>query len=247
MGGVVAPRLRELAELRNQAARQLGFADYWDMQIRLQEHDPQQLLALFAELEQLTREPFTRMKANMDGQLARRFGIAPDQLMPWHYDNPFFQAAPPSDQVDLDEFFQQRSKEDIVEIARVFYRDVGLPVEEILRRSDLYEREGKDQHAFCTSIDRADDVRTLCNVKPTAEWMDTVLHELGHAVYDVGVDRNLPYNLREPAHAFTTEGVAMLFGALAKTPAWLVDYAQADAGASARSRPPSPNSGGASS
>jgi peptidyl-dipeptidase A len=112
-----------------------------------------------------------------------------------------------------------------VTIATKFYADIGLPIEEILKRSDLYEREGKDQHAFCTSIDRSGDVRTLCNIKPTAEWMDTMLHEQGHAVYDLHVDRSLPFNLREPSHAFTTEGIAMFFGALAKTPPWMVTYA----------------------
>ena len=110
----------------------------------------------------------------------------------------------------------------------MFFADIGLPADDILKRSDLYDREGKDQHAFCISMDRKDDVRTLCNVKPTAEWMDTVLHELGHAVYDVAIDRRMPFNLREPSHAFTTEGVAMLFGALGKTPSWMVAYAGAD-------------------
>ncbi|MCH5378335.1 MAG: M2 family metallopeptidase, partial [Planctomycetes bacterium] len=149
-------------------------------------------------------------------------------LRPWHYDNPFFQSPPPSTAVDLDTFYRDKTREEIVEIARKFYGDIGLPVDGILRRSDLYEREGKDQHAFCMSVDRADDVRTLCNVQPTADWMDTVLHELGHAVYDIGIDRTLAYNTREPAQAFTTEGVAMLFGALAKTPSWIVAYGGAD-------------------
>ena len=228
VGPVVAGKLVELAELRNQAAGKLGFANFWDMQIRLQEHDPAQLLAIFDELERLTQPPFAAMKADLDAELARRFGISPADMMPWHYDNPFFQAAPPSDQVDLNEFYDKNSKEEIVRIARDFYQQIGLPADDILRRSDLYEREGKDQHAFCTSINRADDVRTLCNIKPTAEWMDTTLHELGHAVYDVGIDRSLPYNVREPSHAFTTEGVAMLFGALAKTPSWMVRCAGAD-------------------
>jgi peptidyl-dipeptidase A len=226
---VVAPRLRELAELRNQGAVVLGCDNFWQMQVRLQEQDPEQLLALFDELDRLTGEPFTRMKADIDRELGERFGVAADQLMPWHYDNPFFQDAPRSKAVDLDVFFRQRTREDIVELARGFYAGIGLPVEDILQRSDLFERDGKDQHAFCMSVDRADDVRTLCNVRPTAAWMDTVLHELGHAVYDVGIDRSLPYNLREPAHAFTTEGVAMLFGALAHTPQWIVDCAGADA------------------
>jgi len=227
VGGVVGPKLIELAKIRNEAATQLGFDNYWDMAIRLQEHDPKQLLDIFDELEEQTRQPFRRMKAGMDRELAKRFGVKPKQMRPWHYDNPFFQAAPPSAAVDLDEFYDKKAKEGIVEISRVFYNDIGLPIDEVLKRSDLYEREGKDQHAFCISIDRAGDVRTLCNIKPTAEWMDTQMHEQGHAVYDLYVDRKLPYNLREPSHAFTTEGVAMLFGALAKNPTWMMAYADA--------------------
>ncbi len=228
VGGAVGPDLIELAKVRNRAATQLGFANYWDMKIRLQEHDPDYLLRIFAELEQLTNEPFRRMKSELDGELAAKFGIAPQQIMPWHYDNPFFQAAPPAEAVDLDEFYRQRQKEDIAALALRFLADIGLPAEDIVERSDLYERDGKDQHAFCEDMDRKGDVRVLANLRPTAEWMDTMLHELGHAVYDKHLDRALPFNLRAANHAFTTEGVAMLFGALAKTPSWLVHYAGAD-------------------
>ncbi|GAH37017.1 unnamed protein product, partial [marine sediment metagenome] len=160
--------------------------------------------------------------------LAKRFGIKPGEMMPWHYDNPFFQAAPPSDKVDLDEFYKDKAKEDIAELARKFFADIGLPIEDILAKSDLYEKEGKDQHAFCISIDRAGDVRTLLNVKPNCKWMGTMLHEQGHAIFDTLIDRELGFNLREPAHIFTTEAVAMLFGALSKNPTWMVAYAGAD-------------------
>jgi len=228
VGGEIAPKIVRLAKLRNKAAEHLGFENYWDMQIRLQEHDPKQLLAIFADLERLTQEPFEQMKAELDGELGRRFSVDPKQMMPWHYDNPFFQAPPPSEKVDLDEFYEDKTKEQIAEISGKFFADVGLPAEGILKRSDLYEREGKDQHAFAMDVDRAGDVRTLCNITPTAEWMGVTLHELGHAVYDEGVDRQLPYNLRGPAHAFTTEGVAMLFGCLMQEPSWMVTYAGAD-------------------
>jgi peptidyl-dipeptidase A len=228
VGTAVGPKLIELAKLRNQAAAKLGYRNYWEMRIRLQEHDPDQLLAIFAELKRLTDGPFEKMKEKLDRELSSRFKVEPGEMMPWHYDNPFFQAAPPSEKVDLDEFYEKKKKEDIVAIAETFYADIGLPIQEIVARSDLYEREGKDQHAFSTSIDRAGDVRTLLNIKPTEEWMDTMLHEQGHAVYDLHIDRSLPYNLREPAHAFTTEGIAMLFGALAKNPTWMIGYAAAD-------------------
>jgi len=51
--------------------------------------------------------------------------------------------------------------------------------------------------------------------------METMLHELGHAVYDKFHDPKLPYLLREPAHQFTTEGIAMFFGRLSRNPAWM--------------------------
>ena len=50
-------------------------------------------------------------------------------------------------------------------------------------------RPGKSQHAFCIDVDRGDDVRVLCNNVPGEYWTETMLHEFGHAVYDLHVDR----------------------------------------------------------
>jgi peptidyl-dipeptidase A len=229
VGAEVAPKLVELAKLRNKAAATLGYADYWEMQIRLQEHDPAQIVAIFEELEKTTDTPFQAMKAELDGELAKRFKVKPEEMMPWHYDNPFFQEAPPSAAVDLDDFYAGKTNEEMLEIVKAFYAEVGLPCDDIVARSDLYEREGKSQHAFCITIDRGEDIRTLMNLKPTSYWMETALHEMGHAIYYKGIDKTLTYNLREAAHTFTTEAVAMLFGALGKNPAWMIAAAKADA------------------
>jgi peptidyl-dipeptidase A len=51
--------------------------------------------------------------------------------------------------------------------------------------------------------------------------METQLHELGHAVYDSYQTDSVPYLLREPAHIFTTEAIAMFFGRLSRNPAWM--------------------------
>ncbi len=227
VGTEVGVKLTALAKVRNEAARTLGYANYWEMQIRLQEYDPTTLLDLFAQLVQLTDEPFRQMKSQLDEELARKFKVKPGQLMPWHYDDPFFQNAPPTKHVDPDEFYDKMSKEHLVRLGTQFYADIGLPIDDVAKQSDFFERSGKNQHAFCTTMNRLGDIRMLLNVKPTAEWMETMLHESGHAAYYKYIDRSLPYNLREAAHIFTTEGVAMLFGALAKNPTWLVDYAGA--------------------
>ena len=228
VGAAVGPKLVELAKLRNEGAKQLGYENFWDMKVRLQDHDPAQIMAIFEALEKSTDEPFRTMKEKLDKEQAKRLGIKPKQMMPWHYDNPFFQEAPPSQKVDLDVFFKDRPKEDIVTMAETFFSGIGLPIEDIVERSDLYEREGKDQHAFCIAINRRGDVRTLLNIKPTDKWMDTMLHEQGHAVYYKFQNFDLPFNLRDSAHIFTTEAVAMFFGALAKDPEWLVAQAGAD-------------------
>lgn len=228
VGEAVAPKLIALAKVRNEAAKTLGYKNYWDMQVRLQEHDPDQLSAIFAELEKTTDEPFRAMKTKLDGELAARFKIKPAEMMPWHYDNPFFQEAPPSDKINLDDFYRDKPKEEIITLAQKFYSNIGLATDDIVARSDLYERPGKDQHAFSTAIDRKGDCRILVNIKPTVEWMDTCLHELGHAVYSKNHDFTLPFNLRDSAHALTTEGIAQLFGALSKNPTWIATYTGAN-------------------
>jgi len=218
IGRVVSGDLIELVRKRNEAARSLGFSDYFEMQLTLAEQSEEELVELFDELDSLTTDSFAAIKARIDSSLALRYGISPEEMMPWHYHDPFFQEVPSYLDIDLDSFFKGK---DILEIAVEFYEGIGLEVEDILNRSDLYEREGKDQHAFCTDIDREGDVRILLNLKDNANWMETTLHELGHAVYDKYIDRSLPYLLRQRAHIFTTEGIAMLMGRQVKNPDWL--------------------------
>ncbi len=107
-----------------------------------------------------------------------------------------------------------------------FYDGIGLEVRDIIERSDLYAKEGKCQHAFCTDIDKEGDVRILCNIVPNEKWVGTTLHELGHAVYDKYLDPELPFYLRSPAHTMSTEAVAMLMGRLTKSERWLVKIAE---------------------
>lgn len=218
IGALVAGPLRELARRRNETARLVGFRDFYAMRLALQEIREDALLTVCGQLRELTEEPYARLKAALDRGLASRFATTPSELRPHHYPDPFFQEAPPEDALELDRLFQDR---DVVALARDFYHSIGLPVEPILERSDLYEREGKDQHAYCVDIDRAGDVRILCNVVPGERWMQTMLHELGHAVYDFYLPPTLPFLLRRPAHLISTEAIALLFGRLTRDPDWL--------------------------
>jgi peptidyl-dipeptidase A len=123
--------------------------------------------------------------------------------------------------VNIDEYYKGK---DLVDVTKKYYTGIGLEIADMVAKSDLFEKPGKNQHAFCQDIDNEGDVRVLCNVKSNSYWMNTMLHEFGHAVYDKYIDRSLPYTLREPAHTFTTEAIAMLFGRLSSNPQWIKEY-----------------------
>ena len=151
VGAEVASDVRELARLRNEAARGLGYRDWFALSLQTDELDEQKLIETLAEADRATAEPFARWKGALDEKLASRFGCAVSELRPWHYADPFFQEPPPDGSVDLDPLF---ADQDVVALARRTFEGIGLEVEGIIQRSDLYPREGKNQHAFCIDIDR---------------------------------------------------------------------------------------------
>jgi peptidyl-dipeptidase A len=218
VGAVVAKDVIRLAKLRNQAAKNLKFDNFHTLSLAVVEQDVNEMDRIFDELYELTNEPFTRLKADLDRILAAKYGVSAADLMPWHYHDPFFQETPMVYELDLDVYYREM---DIKELAARFYAGIGLPVESILANSDLYERQGKNPHAFCEDMDRQGDVRILCNIKNNEYWMETALHELGHGVYFKYHNSQAPYLLREPAHTFTTEAIAMFFGRLSRNPAWM--------------------------
>ncbi len=225
IGTQVADLLVDLVEFRNSIARNIGFENFYQMRITLQELDEGELFAIFDELDEFVSPVYRDYKADLDAQLAERFSINPVDLRPWHYSDPFFQEAPAADSTVRKFLADTFANQDIEGLTCRFYHAIGLDVEDVLARSDLYEREGKQQHAYCIHVDRAGDVRILANIQPNDKWMATMLHECGHAVYDKYLDMDLPYILREPAHILSTEAVAMLMGRLETDPDWLTIYA----------------------
>jgi peptidyl-dipeptidase A len=217
VGAEVAGDVRELARLRNEAARALGHRDWFALSLATDEMDEEKLVETLAACDRATATPFARWKSALDERLAERFGCAVADLRPWHYADPFFQEPPAEGSVDLDPLF---AGQDPVALAGSTFERIGLDVTEILGRSDLYPRAGKNQHAFCIDVDRSGDVRVLANVIDNHSWTETMLHELGHGVYNLGFDQELPWLLRD-THLVTTEATALLFGSLGGDREWL--------------------------
>lgn len=220
VGKVVESDVIALVKLRNEVAQKMGYKNFHQMSLSLLEQDPAQIESLFDQLDTLTRDAFIQLKVEIDSFIAVRCKTATEKLMPWHYQNRFFQEAPKIYSVDIDKYYKGRSLDSL---AAQYYRNIGIPVDEIMAKSDLFEKPGKYQHAYCTDIDKKGDVRVLANVKPDNYWMETMLHEFGHAVYFKYIDSSAPFILHDPAHIFTTEAIAMLFGRMSSNPQWIHD------------------------
>lgn len=218
-------KLRELVKLRNELATQLGFKNFYQMQLGLQEIDEADLLKLLDNLEKQMQPALKARKGEIDAARAKRFGVAAKDLRPWHFGDLFFQEAPLEDEVNLDDLY---AKVDLQEMCRKYYAGMGLPCDDILARSDLYEKKGKDPHAFCTDLNRAGDIRLLCNLKPNLYWSDTIIHEAGHGVYAKYIASDVPFLLHEESHALTTEGIAQMFGAAIDHEQWLREALKLD-------------------
>lgn len=219
IGPFVSNDVIELVKLRNKVAQSLGFDNYHSMSLELSGQNPQEISALFDELDSLTKGTFAKLKNDMDSTFAIRYKVSKEQLMPWHFQGRYFQESPQLYPVDLDKYYKGKNLEDLTSL---FYMGIGLDVTKIMANSDLYEKPKKNQHAYCTDIDGDGDVRVLCNIRDNESWMGTMLHEFGHAVYSQGHDiPENPYFLRNSAHTFTTEAVAMIFGRLSRNPEWM--------------------------
>lgn len=221
IGNVVSKDVIKLVTMRNEVAKDMGFKNYHQMQLILSEQDPKVITDLFDELDTLTKGIYAEVKADIDNYFVSYYNlINKDDLKPWNYQNRFFQEAPRIYDIDLSSYYADKNLESLT---AAYYNGIGLPIDGMLKKSDLYEKEGKNQHAFCINIDKLEDVRVLCNIKPNSYWMNTMLHEYGHAIYDFNIDNSLPFGLREPAHTFTTEAIAMMFGRQSSNPQWLQD------------------------
>ncbi len=218
-GANVAEDIKALVKLRNEAAKELGYNNFHEMSLKLSEQDPAEIEKLFDELDSLTRDAFAQLKNEMDDYFSKLYKVQKQDLMPWHYQNRFFQEAPQIYAVDMDVYYKNQ---DLVNITSAYFKGIGMDIDDLVKNSDLFEKPGKNQHAYCIDVNKKGDVRVLCNVKPNANWMNTMLHEYGHAVYAKYNDTTVPFVLRDAAHIFTTEAVAMFFGRMASNPGWMV-------------------------
>ena len=219
-GPVLKDGLLRLRDLRNGCARELGYSDYFALQVAKYGLSTDEMMAFnrkfLAELKPLYLQLHTWVKYEM----AKKYGQPVPKAIPAHWINNrwsqnwtgFVQA------VDFDPYFKGWQPERIVKTAEAFYTGLGfapLPAS-FWVKSDLYpvkpgEARQKNSHASCWHLDLDTDIRSLMSVEPNAQWFETVHHELGHGYYFMSyTNPSVPPLLRDGANPSFHEGVGEL-------------------------------------
>ncbi len=218
VGSLVHEDLINLVKKRNEAAKELGFANYYEMALKTNGQDPEEIENIFNDLDMLTRGPYMQLKEEIDAYLAKKFKIDVEELMPWHYQNRFFQKAPLIYNINFDKFYKNIKPVDVV---KKYFKGIGLDIDDVLNNSDLYPKEGKSQLAFTTDIDRKGTVRILANVDNSMSSMSTLLYESGFAAYLKYIDKDLPFALHKPPQFAANDAIATLFSSFSSNMGWI--------------------------
>lgn len=219
-GKALKEGLVKLRDLRNDCAKELGYPDYFALQVARYGLTTGEMLAynrkFMAELKPLYLQLHTWVKYEM----AKKYGQPVPKAIPAHWINNrwsqnwtgFVNA------VDFDPFFKDWQPERIVKTAEAFYTGLGfepLPAS-FWAKSDLYpvkpgEARKKNSHASCWHLDLDHDIRSLMSVEANAQWFETTHHELGHGYYFMSyTNPNVPPLLRDSANPSFHEGVGEL-------------------------------------
>ncbi len=217
--------LANLQSLRNKTVQALGYDDYFAYQVSDYGMTTDEMVDMNRRLIEELRPLYRHLHTYARYELARKYGVSdvPDMLPAHWLPNQWGQdwnAMVSVEGFDLDGVLKAKSAEWIMEQGERFYLSVGfdkLP-QSFWDLSSLYPlppgtEYKKNNHASAWHMDLQNDVRSLMSVIPTAEWYETVHHELGHVYYYMSYTRpEVPPLLRGGANRATHEAVGSLLG-----------------------------------
>ena len=208
-GDFIADDLVKLVKMRNEYAKTKGYDNYFDYMLEEQyDITPQTLDKLLNRVYSKIIDKFIELSNKSNQDLAKEFGIEIDDLQDYHYG--LLTSNTPQKKVN--DYLE--TKEKVVDIAKQTYKNMGYDIDKMNITLDLFPRENKNTHCFAFSIKAGEDTRILANLTNNINSIDSLLHELGHCVYDMGIDKNLPVLEQKCVSPAMTEAIAMMMGDL---------------------------------
>ncbi len=208
-GEMASEEIIKSVKVKNQIAKELGFSDYYVLEMAFYEEDTILIEKVLDEFEQVSREPYVRVKDRVDEQIAQQYGIDREQIRPWHYQSKFFSRLPISENPAL--FYSIYDSCRLVPTLCEFYAGIGLPVDDIVQRSEMEKENSGLNISFMMNIDFRNDIRVVIGETGSKNRdLRLMFHEFGHALHNKYTGAEVPYLLRLPNLALT-EAVSVLF------------------------------------
>ena len=233
--------LENLRNLRNKTVGALGYDDYFTYQVSNYGMERQEMLddmnKMVKEVWPLYRELHTWARY----ELAKKYNAEVPEYLPAHWlPNRWGQdwsALVKVEGLDIDAALEDKDPEWIVKEGENFYKSIGfdaLPAS-FYEKSSMYPLPAdaaykKNNHASAWHMNLENDLRCLMSIKPTADYYETIHHELGHIYYyQAYTNPNVPPLLREGANRGYHEAIGSLLGFAAMQKPFLAGKGLVDA------------------
>lgn len=217
-GDLIASDLAEFVKMRNEYAETKGYKSFFEYKLKEDyEVEPEFLDKLIESVYSGASEKIKQIQTYKQKELKEFFNVT--GLKAYHYG--FLLDTNPEKHVNAAfEKLGAKHTQIIEEISKTMYKNMGYDVDKMLEEGrltlDLYPRKGKNTHGFCFGVEAGKDSRILANLTCNVVSLDTLNHEMGHCVYDLGISTELPFLDRTAASPAVTEAVAMMMGDIIK-------------------------------
>ena len=212
--------LVRLRDLRNGVARELGFKDYFALQVAAYGMSSEEMVKMHDDFLQTLRPLYLQLHTWTKYKLAEKYHQPVPKKIPAHWINNRWSQEWTGlvEAANIDDRFKDKTPEWIIKTAEQFYTGLGfkpLPAS-FWTKSDLYpvppgDPRKKNTHASCWHIDLENDIRSLQSIENNSRWFFTAHHELGHGYYFMSYTRpEVPPLLRTGANPSFHEGMGEL-------------------------------------
>ncbi len=219
-GKALRDGLIKLRDLRNGVAQEMGYHDYFSLQVAHYGMTTEEMIKMNDDFMQVLRPLYLQLHTWAKYKLAEKYHQPVPKRIPAHWINNRWSQEWDglADGADLTPFFKNRTPEWVAQASERFYVGLGFPAlpKSFWEKSDLYpvpagDKRKKNTHASAWHLDLGTDLRSLQSIEANPWWFETNHHEFGHIYYFMSYTRpEVPPLLRDGANPGFHEGFGEL-------------------------------------
>lgn len=225
-GKALKDGLIKLRDLRNGVAKEMGYSDYFALQVAGYGMTTEEMIKLNDDFMAVLRPLYLQLHTWVKYKLAEKYHQPVPKRIPAHWINNRWaqEWAGMVEAANFDPYFAKYTADWVAKSSEKFYTGLGFPAlpASFWEKSDLFpvpagNPRKKNTHASAWHLDLNTDLRSLQSIEPTEWWFNTNHHEFGHIYYFIAYTRpEVPPLLRTGANPAFHEGFGELTGLASK-------------------------------